>query len=164
MSAKKKILFICTGNICRSPLAHALFEQQAEKAGLSSAFEVESAGTTAYHVGEQADDRMRATAARRGSPFSHRARKLSHQDLSYYDYLFVMDHGHLRQVRNMAASAGLGDLDGKLRMFREFDPEGNAGDEVPDPWYGGQDGFDLVYDIVHRTSGSLLEAFDEGRL
>jgi protein-tyrosine phosphatase len=58
----------------------------------------------------------------------------------------------------------LGDLDGKLRMFREFDPEGNAGDEVPDPWYGGQDGFDLVYDIVHRTSGSLLEAFDEGRL
>jgi protein-tyrosine phosphatase len=164
MNSTKKLLFVCTGNICRSPLAHAVFEHQASAAGGDLSFEVESAGTDAYHVGEDADSRMRATAARRGVPFNHRARRISREDLEEYDYIFVMDRGHERKLRGMAAAAGLGNLDGKIRMYREFDPQGSASDEVPDPWYGGQDGFDLVYDIVERTSREILRALEDGRL
>ncbi len=161
---RKSILFVCTGNICRSPLAHALFEHHAKNQGREGDFTVESAGTHGYHVGENADQRMRATASRRGTPFSHPARHLSLSDIRNYDYIFVMDHGHMREVRAMAAAHGIGGLDGRLRMFREFDPLGSESDEVPDPYYGGQTGFDTVYDMVDRTSISILEALEDGRL
>lgn len=162
----KKLLFVCTGNICRSPLAHALFQKEVDECGLSGQFELESAGTHGYHIGEDADPRMRATAQRRGAPFSHGARKISLRDIEYYDYIFVMDHGHLREVGNMAAQSNLApdELKEKVRMYREFDPQASSQDDVPDPYYGGQNGFDHVFDIVERTSKELLRVFQDGRL
>jgi len=150
-------LFVCSGNICRSPLAHKVFEQVLERKGILKNFELESAGTHGYHTGDNADPRMRATAARRGFPFSHLARVIQTGDLKYYDLILVMDQGHKRQIMNLAKTP---EEIKKIRLYREFDPEGGPDAEVPDPYYGSQEDFDLVFDIVLRTSENLLEALD----
>lgn len=159
MTHPTRVLFVCTGNICRSPLAHAVFEHIIRTRGLNHEFEVESAGTHGYHVGEDADPRMRSTAARRGIPFSHPARKLIQSDLEYYDVIFAMDRGHYAQLNDMAAAA---ENPAAIYMFREFDPRGDASMDVPDPYYGGQNGFDDVFDIVERSSEQILNALKSG--
>ncbi|KGE70705.1 low molecular weight protein-tyrosine-phosphatase [Spirochaeta lutea] len=157
----RAVLFVCTGNICRSPLAHALFQSKVDEQDLQADFYVESAGTHGYHIGEDADPRMRSTAAQRGVPFHHRARQFSIADFDTYHTIFVMDRGHLRHLRSLARTPA--DKE-KIRMFREFDPQGGPDDDVPDPYYGGQAGFDLVYDITDRTTRAILEAYLDGRL
>lgn len=153
-------MFVCTGNICRSPLAQAVFEHLAKKADVSSRFEVESSGVTAFHVGENADSRMRETAARRGVKFNHRSQKTSKADLANYDLIFAMDKSNLSALQRMTSDEEERE---KIRMFREFDPEGSADAEVPDPWYGGMNGFEEVYDIVHRTCENMLQTLSEKR-
>jgi len=146
------IMFICTGNICRSPLAHAVFEEIAGKNGLKNRIRVESSGTHSYHRGEQADYRMRETAKRHGLTIDHGARRLSRLDLENYDLLLTMDEG------NFADTLALCRIDKnrkKVKMFRDFDPEGEG--DVPDPWYGGMDDFELVWHIVYRTCESLFD-------
>src|SRR5690606_12022721 len=96
-----KILFVCTGNICRSPLAHAVFAQIVEQDGIGLQFLLESAGTHGYHIGEDADPRMRETASRHGYAFSHPARQVRASDLEEYDLIFAMDRGHYRHLRAM---------------------------------------------------------------
>ncbi len=155
-----KILFVCTGNICRSPLAQAVFEKLAAGRGLSTHYQTESAGTTAYHVGDNADERMRRTAAEHGVPFSHQSTQISRRDLDAYDLILVMDRDNLAAVERLARS---GDVVGKVRMFREFDPHGHPGAPVPDPYYGGPDGFEEVFRIVDRTNRALLDALESGR-
>jgi len=161
----RRVLFVRTGNICRSPLAHAVFEKKARDCGMK--FEVESAGTHGYHVGENADSRMRRAAAGRGVPFDHPARRFTASDLEYYDYIFAMDRGHYREIQRLSRQArhtGRPDGQEQIRMFREFDPRGSIHDDVPDPYYGGASDFNHVFDIVDRTVTVILEAFRQGSL
>lgn len=148
-----RILFVCLGNICRSPLAEGLFRHHMEKAGLGRYFEIKSAGTGSWHVGKPPDPRMVATALERGLDISHqRARQLHLRDLHDHELVIVMDRENLATVRAIAGEADAS----HVVLFRDFDPEPGSG-EVPDPYYGGEEGFHEVYEIVDRTSRSLLE-------
>ena len=155
-----RIMFVCTGNICRSPLAHRMLEKQAVERGLDTRIEVESSGTDAWHVGEDVDSRMRQTAARHGLDVRHRARKLTKDDLTTYDLIFAMSHGHLRAIRSMSRSVN-------VHLFREFDPavrDSSAPPDTPDPYYGGDEGFEEVYQIAQRTCAAILDALENGTL
>lgn len=165
-----RVLMVCSGNICRSPLAHRLLERQAAERGMAGALEVESAGTDSYHVGEEADRRMRATARRHGWTLSHRSRRLSPQDLRYYHLIFAMDHGHLRVLQSLERRHS-GETGARILLFRSRDPNvqsGKRGDhhapDVPDPYYGGEDGFEEVYQISDRTCSVILDEIAAGYL
>jgi protein-tyrosine phosphatase len=147
-----RVLFVCLGNICRSPAAEAVFQRQLVSAGLSDGFDVESAGTGSWHIGELADRRMRLAAARRGIAMTSRARQVSAGDFERFDHIFAMDRAYLHVLLKQAPAAHRE----KIRLFRDLDPEG-AGEDTPDPYYGGSEGFDEVLDIVERTSASLLQ-------
>ena len=149
-----RVLFVCLGNICRSPLAEALFQQKVVEAGLGDRIEVDSAGTGGWHVGAPPDRRMSATASQRGVDLSRlRARQLERADLDDYDHVFVMDKDNLHDTLALDPE---GDHGTRVRLFREFDPE--PGDyQVPDPYYGGPQGFDHVYEIVDRTAEVILQ-------
>lgn len=153
-----RVMFVCLGNICRSPLAAGVFRDHVREAGLEESFEIVSSGTGNWHVGEGADPRMVRTARRYGCALdTHRARQFVEEDLKRFDYIFVMDKQNLYDVLFLDRYDRFGN---KVRLFREFDPE--PGDyQVPDPYYGGDEGFDEVYRIVHRTSASLLDRLVE---
>ena len=153
MSDPIRIQFVCLGNICRSPLAKAVFRDKVEAAGLSEHFEIVSSGTSNYHVGDPADGRMRKTAKRHGHSLeAHSASQFGADDLAAFDHIFVMDKSNLNDVLHLDENDEHG---GKVRLFREFDPE--PGDyQVPDPYHGGRQGFENVYDIVERTADMLL--------
>ena len=148
-----RVLYVCSGNICRSPLAQGVSEHILGTIPGDGPLEVESRGTTGYHVGEQVDPRMRETAARRGIRLSHRARQMSLQDFEDYDLVLAMDRSNYRDLVRMARTP---EIEAKVRMFRDYDPEANGELEVPDPWYGGMGGFERVFEIVHRTCASLI--------
>jgi protein-tyrosine phosphatase len=150
---KVRILFVCLGNICRSPAAEAAFVDLVREAGLSERFEIDSAGTGAWHVGEPADRRMCLAAGRRGLQVTSIARQVSRQDFDRFDHILAMDAENLRTLHRLASPAHRE----KIRLFRDFDPE-SPGDDVPDPYYGGAAGFEEVLDIVTRTGRALLEA------
>lgn len=151
-------MFVCLGNICRSPLAEVVFRRRAKEAGLEDVFEVESSGTGGYHVGEQADMRMRQTAEKYGMSLErHRAQQFAESHFEDFDHIFVMDKTNLHDVLFLDDAGQFGN---KVRLFREFDPE--PGDfQVPDPYFGGDQGFDRVYSIVDRTVQRLLERLIE---
>ena len=155
---KVRVLFVCLGNICRSPLAEGVFRRVVEEHGLADLFEIESAGTGHWHIGEPPDERMRQTARSKGlSIDEQRARQFAEEDLAHFDHIFVMDKENLNDVLYFDQDERYG---GKVRLFREFDPE--PGDyQVPDPYFGGARGFDNVYDIVDRTSRMLLHRLIE---
>lgn len=153
MSDPIRLQFVCLGNICRSPLAKAVFRDKVEEAGLEEQFEIASSGTSHYHVGEKADRRMRKTAERHGvSLEEHRASQFGAEDLEAYDHVFAMDKSNLKDILHLDEEDEYG---GKVRLFREFDPEPDDY-QVPDPYHGGRQGFENVYDIVERTSEMLL--------
>jgi protein-tyrosine phosphatase len=151
-----KIMFVCAGNICRSPLAHAEFDRQARADGQTHL--AESAGTGAWHVGDLPDARMRRTARAHGLELDHRARQFLAADLDEYDLVLAMDRDNLRQIRGLAATE---DQRRKARLFRDFDPEGRPGAEVPDPYNGDAQGFEEVYRIVERSCRRLLAVLKE---
>ena len=155
---KMKVMFVCTGNICRSPLAHAVLEHKARERGLSDALEVESSGIHSYHIGDNADSRMRQTARDRGVTLDHKARHLSRQDLNEYDLLLAMDRSHYREMERMAA--GDPTLVSKIQLFGSYLDSDQAPD-IPDPYYGGQSGFDLVFEMVSEGCDSLLEGLSD---
>ncbi|MBX6364548.1 MAG: low molecular weight phosphotyrosine protein phosphatase [Gemmatimonadetes bacterium] len=148
-----RVLFVCLGNICRSPTAEGVFRHVVTAAGLAARFDIDSAGTGSWHVGEPPDARAAAAAQRRGIRLSGRARQLRREDLRTFHYVLAMDAENLRTIerlRDAAASA-------QIRLFREFDPAAGDGLDVPDPYYGGPDGFETVLDIVERAALGLLE-------
>lgn len=144
---------VCMGNICRSPLAHGRFEHLVLESGLASRISVDSAGTHAYHVGEPPDRRSLQTAMQRGIDISgQRARKVSLADFEAFDYLLAMDRDNLSILLSLAPAEHAH----KVRLFLDFAPELQER-EVPDPYYGGQSGFELVYDLIDAASQGLLE-------
>lgn len=154
MSDPIRIQFVCLGNICRSPLAKAVFRDKVEEAGLEEHFEIVSSGTSNYHIGEQADHRMRDTAERHGHSLEeHRASQFTADDLERFDHIFAMDKSNLNDILHLDDEDEYG---GKVRLFREFDPEPDDY-QVPDPYPGGRQGFETVYDIVDRTTDLLLD-------
>ncbi|PSR00837.1 MAG: protein tyrosine phosphatase [Bacteroidetes bacterium QS_8_68_28] len=156
------ILFVCLGNICRSPLAEGLFKEKVRKRGLENRFCVESAGTGDWHLGQPPDDRMQAAARRNGDLdiSEQRAQQFAPAHFEDFDHIFAMDKSNLHDVLFLDEEE---QYDGKVRLFREFDPQ--PGDyQVPDPYAGGREGFDRVYRIADRTTARILEALldDEG--
>lgn len=148
-----KILAVCLGNICRSPAAEAAIAEAAEVAGLE--VHVESAGTGAYHIGEPPDRRMRAAGAASGLEIDGTARQFDPADFGRFDLIVVMDHGNMRDVVALAPDPS---LVGRVRLFRSFDPMADPSDlDVPDPYYGGRDGFDEVIRMVRRAAAGLVE-------
>jgi len=129
---KHRVLFVCLGNICRSPLAEGIFIEEAENQGLLDFVEADSAGTSGQHEGELPDPRTRKNALDHGLKLTMRARKFRSSDFDAFDQILVMDKRNQEHVLNMARNAS-DEL--KVNLFREFDPEGR-GEDVPDPWYG----------------------------
>lgn len=156
-----RVLFVCLGNIVRSPLAENLFIHLARQAGKGHQYEVDSAGTGAWHIGDSPDSRMRRVAAGRGFEYDGAARQVRPQDFEDFDWIIAMDHSNMANLLSMTRDPA---AQAKVRMMREFDPNGGRDHAVPDPYYGGIDGFEHVYDIVERSCRGLLEALENDRL
>jgi protein-tyrosine phosphatase len=150
--AKTRILFVCMGNICRSPTAEGVFRHHVEQAGASEQLHIDSAGTHAYHTGEPPDRRARAAAERRGMSLEGIfARRVVTDDFERFDYIIAMDEDNLARLRDESPE----EYHGKLRLFLEFGDSEER--EVPDPYYGGSAGFERVLDLVEDASRGLLE-------
>jgi protein-tyrosine phosphatase len=147
------VLFICLGNICRSPLAEGVFSGLVREAGLEHAFEIDSAGTSDYHEGNLADPRTIEVALGRGIELTSRSRPVTADDVDAFDYLIVMDSSNLRDVRELAGPIR---PDARIHRLRDFDPEAAGEVDVPDPYYGGEEGFHLVQEIVERACAEFL--------
>lgn len=155
---KIRVLFICMGNICRSPTAEGMFRKHVADAGLSDKIHAESAGTHAYHAGAPPDHRAQAAAARRGVMLTHiRARRISDDDFETFDYIFAMDKDNLGELLERAPEQHRD----KVRLFLDFAGTGRTA-EVPDPYYGGASGFELVLDLVEQASERLLQRIGSG--
>ena len=153
MTERFAICFVCLGNICRSPTAEGVMAREVGRAGLGGRIRVDSAGTAAYHSGELADPRTRRTAKAHGIELTHRARQVEIEDFDAFDLLVAMDQAN---VENLQAVAPKGSAH-KIVLFRGFDASAPDGAEVPDPYYGGERGFDDVFAICERASAGLLE-------
>ncbi|HTX04857.1 MAG TPA: low molecular weight protein-tyrosine-phosphatase [Steroidobacteraceae bacterium] len=148
-----RILFVCLGNICRSPTAEVVFRAVAAREAPELMLEIDSAGTAAYHVGELPDRRTRQAAARRGYDLSElRARVVEPRDFEDFDLILAMDRENLRALERRAPAA----VRERLRLFLEFAPEVGIS-EVPDPYYGGPNGFEDVLDLIEAAARGLLE-------
>lgn len=146
---RRSVLFVCTGNICRSPTAEAVFRKLCEEAGI--ALRVESAGTGDWHVGQPPDERAQRHAGRRGYDLSaQRARQVEARDFEDFDMILAMDRGHLRVLQRMAGPGH----HAKIRLFA-------VDCDVPDPYYGGPEGFETVLDLVEARCRSLLQELTE---
>lgn len=144
------VLFVCMGNICRSPTAEGVFRKLVDKAGRDAEFEVDSAGTIGYHQGERADPRMRAAASGRGYELASRARRIKRLDFDRFDLIVTMDEDNYRDVEALNPGS-------KARVVRMIDYcEEHQVAEVPDPYYGGESGFHQVIDILEDSCGNLL--------
>jgi len=148
-----RILFVCLGNICRSPLAEGVFRALARERGVEDLFEIDSAGVSGYHAGSPPDRRSAETARRRGVELTGRSRQLTAGDLRRFDWVIAMDEENLAAIRALEQRAG---GSARVHRLREWDPE-PTGLDVPDPYYGGPRGFDEVHDIVERSCASLLD-------
>ena len=149
-----RVCFVCLGNICRSPTADGVMVKLVADAGLADRIDVDSAGTSAYHVGESADHRSATVARGRGYALTSRSRQFVPADWAQFDYVLAMDRANLRNLRRLP---GAGAFSGTLALFRDFDPESPAESDTPDPYYGGPDGFDDVLDICERGCRGLLD-------
>ena len=161
MDSDKKIgvLFVCMGNICRSPTAEGAFRKVVTDAGLLDRIHIESAGTHAYHVGHPPDHRAQAAANRRGIMLKNiRAKRVRDEDFESFDYILAMDRDNLGELAARAPQ----EYRDRLHLFLEFAGAGGAL-EVPDPYYGGPTGFELVLDLVEEASRRLLERIRSGR-
>jgi len=156
-----RILFVCLGNICRSPTAEGVMRHKLREAGLAEDVDIESAGTGGWHVGHPPDERASAAAAARGIALESRAQRFEPDHFDDFDLLIAMDRQNLADMRAIAPHAA---AEGKIHLLREFDPLAvESGDlEVPDPYYGGERGFEDVLDMVDRACDGLLGTIESG--
>lgn len=147
-----KVLFVCLGNICRSPTAEGVFRHYVEQAGLSDKISIDSAGTSDWHIGKTPDPRTQAAAAVRGYDLSKlRGRQAVPEDFKQFDLILAMDNSNLNNLQAIQPADGTAELALYLPRF------GISPDEVPDPYYGGEDGFELVLDMLEQASQVLLD-------
>jgi len=148
-----KVLFVCLGNICRSPLAEGIFRQMTKSRGLENEILCDSCGTSNYHIGSEPDERTRANANVNGVKLYHKARQFKASDFEEFDYIMPMDASNFRNITVFPQAKT---TKATLQLMREYDPEGK-GLDVPDPYYGGEQGFQEVFDILNRSCASLLD-------
>jgi len=148
------VVFVCSGNICRSPIAEKVFAAELERAGLAEGVRVTSAGTGGWHVGDPADDRAAAVLRAAGYPSDHRARQVDAEVLGA-DLIVALDDTHRRALCDVGAS--------RVRLLRSFDPTAPEGAEVPDPYYGGDDGFDEVLAMIQAAVPGMLDWVRENK-
>ena len=151
------ILFVCMGNICRSPLAEGIFQHKLSQHGLQDKYMVESAGTGNWHVGDLADSRMRATALRHGIALKSRARQVNKKDFKRFDMLLAMDRNNYLHLLGMVKKESDGE---RVHMMRVFDPDVQQELDVPDPYFGGNRGFEDVYQMLDRSCENLLNILE----
>jgi protein-tyrosine phosphatase len=155
-----RVLFVCLGNICRSPTAEGVFRKLVCERKLEHQFEIESAGTHAYHIGEPPDERAQAACARRGIDISRlRGRQAVAGDIESFDYVLAMDRENYENLLEVCPSG----LESRIRLFMEFAPS-RPEQEVPDPYFGGVGGFDRVLDMIEDAAQGLLEEIRRARL
>jgi protein-tyrosine phosphatase len=148
-----KILFVCFGNICRSPTAAGVFKKIVKQEGLDDHIEVDSAGTSGYHIGDSADPRSIDAASKRGIDITdHRGRRVEEADFDKYHYIIAMDNENYSNLATLCTAGNWG----KLKMFLDYSNE-FEGREVPDPYYGGETGFEVVLDMVESASKGLIK-------
>ena len=147
------VLFVCMGNICRSPSAEAVMNGVIEKHNLQDKIKCDSAGTIGYHAGSPADQRMQIHAKKRGYNLTSISRQIRYDDLLNFDYILVMDSENMEDVRALESSGKFSD---KISMMTDYAKNNNA-DSVPDPYYGGPQGFELVLDLLEDSCEGLLE-------
>ncbi|MEV0978752.1 low molecular weight protein-tyrosine-phosphatase [Streptomyces sp. NPDC049915] len=153
-----RVCFVCTGNICRSPMAESVFRARVEEAGLGGLVEVDSAGTGGWHEGDGADPRTVAVLRESGYDGDHTARQFQPSWFARLDLVIALDAGHLRALRRLAPT----EQDAaKVRLLRSYDPAAGADLDVPDPYYGGMDGFEECLEMVEAASDGLLAAVRE---
>lgn len=149
-----KVLFVCMGNICRSPTAEGVFTRLVEQAGTRDRFLIDSAGTHAYHIGEEPDGRAQQTARKRGIDLSFiRARKFARNDFEMFDHILAMDQDNFAILMDACPP----EYQSKVKLFLDYAPERDEQD-VPDPYYGGQNGFDHVFDLVEDASQGFYKS------
>lgn len=149
------VLFVCTGNICRSPAGEGVFRKYVEDSGNAGRILIDSAGTIAYHTGEPADPRMREAAFRRGYSLDSNARQVNNADLDEFDLVVAMDHEHLHELQRLA-----GGVYPHIRMLGSFLDGGRDNPHappVPDPYYGGARGFEIVLDMLEASCPAMLD-------
>ena len=156
--AVRRVLFVCLGNICRSPTGEGVLRRLAAERGLGEAVEIDSAGTGAWHVGEAADARMRQAASRRGYELASRARQVREGDFHHFDLVVAMDRANLGELCALRPDGARAEL----RLFSDFLPAGSP-EDVPDPYYGGPQGFDRVLDLIEEGAEAILDHLVAGR-
>ena len=161
-SGPVRVLFVCLGNICRSPTAEGVMRHVVAEAGMQDEVELDSAGTGSWHVGSAPDARATAAAAGRGVTLEGQARQVRPEDVEEFDVLLAMDRANLRDLQALAG----GEDDGRIRLLREFDRASAArGDlDVPDPYYGAAGGFEEVFDLVEAACRGLLDEIRAGNV
>lgn len=156
-----RICFVCLGNIVRSPLGEHMFQHLAQQAGAAEHYAVDSAGTGNWHAGESPDQRMRRVAAQHGLVYDGHARQFRQSDFDKFDLIIAMDTENRANLNRLSRTAQ--DTE-KIHLMRTFDPVDDADLSVPDPYYGGIDGFEKVYAIVERSCQGLLAALESGQV
>ena len=152
----RKILFVCLGNICRSPAAEGIFKQKIKERDLDNFFVVDSAGTGSWHVGNLPDQRMRTTALLRGIELTSRARQIEENDLYEFDHILVMDKDNLNAVKSLIKDNTY-PINSKIKLILSYSKKSQL-DEVPDPYYGGQNGFEKVLDLLNDAIEELIDS------
>jgi len=154
-----KLLFVCLGNICRSPAAQAVMEQLLRQQNITGHV-CDSAGTSSFHEGQLADERMREAASRRGMAITHRSRPITKRDLTEFDYIFVMDESNAANVFRLASSAA---EKAKIKLMAAYCQQHQV-KSIPDPYYGGAQGFDRVLDLLTDAASEILRRLQNGSL
>lgn len=149
---KIKVLFVCLGNICRSPVAEGLFKHKVTKKGLNKVIEADSCGTSNYHIGGGPDERTIVNAMKNGIQLNHRGRQLTYLDLENFDFIVAMDRSNYDTILQLPNAEAHKE---KILMMRSFDPQPDH-EDVPDPYYGGEHDFQNVFDILDRSTEKFL--------
>ena len=153
---KISVLFVCLGNICRSPAAEAIFLNLIDKKGLSDRFIVDSAGTGSWHIGKKADNRMRIAAEKRNVHILSRSRQINNKDFESFNYILTMDNSNFNNVNQLKNKKSLSDF-ASIKKIQDFRSVFNE-KEVPDPYFGGEEGFDYVLNILEDSVNGFLES------